>query len=38
MKPCVARGKPMEWRKRWAKVWTEVKFCSKKCRKNKNSE
>jgi len=34
-KICVACGLPMAWRKSWAKVWTEVKFCSEKCRKNK---
>ena len=26
----------MEWRKKWAKVWEEVKFCSERCRRNKN--
>jgi hypothetical protein len=32
-KPCVACGRPMSWRKRWAKNWDEVKFCSDACRK-----
>ena len=32
-KPCVACGRPMTWRKRWAKNWGEVKFCSDACRK-----
>jgi hypothetical protein len=27
-KPCAACGLPMTWRKRWAKNWAEVKFCS----------
>jgi hypothetical protein len=31
-KPCVACGRPMSWRKRWAKNWAEVKFCSDACR------
>jgi len=35
-KICVACGKPMEWRKKWAKVWEEVKFCSERCRRNKS--
>lgn len=32
-KPCVACGRPMSWRKRWARSWGEVKFCSDACRK-----
>ncbi len=32
-KPCVACGLPMTWRKRWAKNWAEVKFCSEACRR-----
>ena len=32
-KPCVACGRPMTWRKRWARSWDEVKFCSDACRK-----
>ncbi|SDJ97927.1 DUF2256 domain-containing protein [Flavobacterium noncentrifugens] len=26
------------WRKKWAKNWDEVKYCSEKCRSNKNKE
>jgi hypothetical protein len=36
-KLCVACGLEMVWRKRWAKNWNEVKFCSDACRKNKKS-
>ena len=32
-KPCAACGRPMSWRKRWARSWDEVKFCSDACRK-----
>ena len=32
-KPCVACGRPMTWRKRWARTWDAVKFCSDACRK-----
>ena len=32
-KLCVACGRPMSWRKRWARNWDEVKFCSDACRK-----
>ena len=28
--------RPFAWRKKWEKVWEEVKFCSDKCRMNKN--
>ncbi len=34
-KPCVACGRPMSWRKAWAKNWAEVRYCSEACRKNK---
>ena len=32
-KPCVACGRAMTWRKRWARSWDDVKFCSDACRK-----
>lgn len=32
-KPCVACGRPMSWRKAWAKNWDEVRYCSDACRK-----
>ncbi|MDQ3375061.1 MAG: DUF2256 domain-containing protein, partial [Acidobacteriota bacterium] len=28
----------MLWRKRWAKTWEQAKFCSERCRRNKNKE
>jgi hypothetical protein len=31
-KPCVACGHRMTWRRRWARNWHEVKFCSQACR------
>ncbi|MEP6925930.1 MAG: DUF2256 domain-containing protein [Pyrinomonadaceae bacterium] len=38
-KLCEYCAKPMTWRKRWAKVWHEVKFCSERCRRAyKNSK
>ncbi|MBV9891381.1 MAG: DUF2256 domain-containing protein, partial [Rhizobacter sp.] len=27
-KPCVVCGRAVSWRKRWARTWDEVKFCS----------
>ncbi len=32
-KPCTVCGRPMAWRKAWAKNWAEVKFCSDACRR-----
>lgn len=37
-KPCAVCGKPMTWRKAWAKNWADVKYCSEKCRRNKPLE
>ena len=34
-KPCVACGRPMSWRKAWARNWDEVKFCSEACRRRR---
>lgn len=31
-KTCAACGRPFAWRKKWEKVWEEVKFCSDRCR------
>lgn len=36
-KPCVACGRPMSWRRRWARTWDEVKFCSDACRRAKDA-
>ncbi|WP_127805203.1 DUF2256 domain-containing protein [Hydrogenophaga sp. NH-16] len=35
-KPCVVCGRPMSWRKAWAKNWDEVKYCSDACRARRN--
>jgi len=35
VKICAACGKPMTWRKKWTKVWDEVKYCSQRCRRNR---
>ena len=31
-KICAQCGKPMAWRRKWAKVWDQVKYCSDRCR------
>ncbi|RYY70342.1 MAG: DUF2256 domain-containing protein [Chitinophagaceae bacterium] len=35
-KICIVCGRPFSWRKKWEKVWNEVKYCSEKCKANKN--
>jgi len=34
-KICVTCHKPFTWRKKWERVWEEMRYCSKRCR---NSE
>jgi hypothetical protein len=34
-KPCATCSRPFAWRKAWAKVWGEVRYCSDRCRKEK---
>jgi hypothetical protein len=31
-KPCIHCGRPMSWRRAWARHWGEVKYCSERCR------
>ncbi len=31
-KPCQQCGRPMSWRKAWARCWDKVKYCSDRCR------
>jgi hypothetical protein len=31
-KPCQACGRPFTWRKKWERVWDEVRYCSDACR------
>jgi hypothetical protein len=34
-KICLSCGRPFQWRKKWAKVWDEVRYCSDACRATK---
>ncbi len=36
-KPCLTCGRPMSWRKAWARNWDAVRHCSEACRKKKNA-
>jgi hypothetical protein len=31
-KTCATCKRPFTWRKKWERVWDEVKYCSDKCR------
>ena len=31
-KICAACGRPFAWRKKWARDWDNVRFCSARCR------
>lgn len=35
-KICPVCGRPFVWRKKWAKVWDEVRYCSERCRAAKS--
>jgi hypothetical protein len=32
VKTCAQCGRPFAWRKKWARVWAEVLYCSDRCR------
>ncbi|MGY9016690.1 MAG: DUF2256 domain-containing protein [Alphaproteobacteria bacterium] len=34
-KICIICKRPFNWRKKWEKVWNDVKYCSVKCKKTK---
>jgi hypothetical protein len=36
-KTCASCGRRMEWRKKWASNWDEVRYCSDACRRRKVS-
>lgn len=36
-KTCVFCQRSFTWRKKWEKVWSDVKYCSEKCRRKNNA-
>tara|TARA_Y100000766_G_C18779882_1_gene542740 strand:- start:453 stop:596 length:144 start_codon:yes stop_codon:yes gene_type:complete len=36
-KTCLVCKKPFKWRKKWERDWVNVRYCSEKCRKSKNT-
>ncbi|GJD50952.1 hypothetical protein OPKNFCMD_3702 [Methylobacterium crusticola] len=37
-KPCAQCGRPFAWRRKWARVWDEVRYCSERCRRQAAAE
>ncbi|MFM6943717.1 MAG: DUF2256 domain-containing protein [Bacteroidota bacterium] len=35
-KICCVCSRPFTWRKKWEKVWKDVKYCSQKCSMQKS--
>ncbi len=36
-KICAHCGRPFAWRRKWARSWTEVRYCSERCRRERGS-
>lgn len=36
-KMCVVCQRPFTWRKKWTKIWNDVKYCSQRCRNTKTA-
>lgn len=34
-KLCAACNRPFTWRKKWARDWEQVRFCSEACKRRK---
>ena len=37
-KHCPVCDRTFTWRKKWKKVWDEVKYCSKRCQQSKHKK
>lgn len=37
-KLCETCGRPFAWRRRWARVWDEVRHCSERCRRERRRD
>lgn len=35
-KTCAACGRPFAWRKKWARDWESVRYCSDACREGRH--
>jgi hypothetical protein len=34
---CAVCQRPFTWRRKWARVWDDVRYCSERCRRNRGS-
>ncbi|MBU2332525.1 MAG: DUF2256 domain-containing protein [Gammaproteobacteria bacterium] len=34
-KCCAVCNLPFAWRKKWSRCWDEVRYCSERCRRNR---
>lgn len=32
-KSCLYCGRPFSWRRKWARCWDEVRYCSQRCKR-----
>jgi hypothetical protein len=37
-KVCAVCGRPFTWRRKWARVWEEVRYCSDACRRQRSAK
>jgi len=37
-KTCQACGRPFEWRRKWARDWDTVRYCSQRCRRQRRGD
>ncbi|WP_353620146.1 MULTISPECIES: DUF2256 domain-containing protein [Gammaproteobacteria] len=35
-KQCPVCHRPFSWRKKWERCWEEVRYCSRRCRSQRN--
>ncbi|MFS8137886.1 MAG: DUF2256 domain-containing protein [Thermomonas sp.] len=35
-KICPVCQRPFTWRKKWERVWDDVRYCSERCRRQRN--
>ncbi|MBL71126.1 MAG: hypothetical protein CML95_06250 [Rhodobiaceae bacterium] len=37
-KLCLVCDRPFAWRKKWARDWENVRYCSERCRRQKDAQ
>ncbi|MGC9456700.1 MAG: DUF2256 domain-containing protein [Halothiobacillaceae bacterium] len=36
-KTCLSCGRPFVWRRKWARCWEDVRYCSDRCRRHRRA-